>query len=67
MKLGALYFTTNTSVTKVLWFTFAKNVTHLYASSQEINLDTPIYDLVKTDVESKLGSLAKPFVQNIDI
>ncbi len=67
MKLGAVYFTTNTSVTKVLWFTFAKNSTHLYASSQTVNLDTAVYDVVKADVETKLGNLAKTFVQNIDI
>lgn len=67
MKLGAVYFTTQADVTKVLWFTFAKKSTHLYASSQAVNLDPAIYELVKADVEAKLGELAKTFVQNIDI
>jgi hypothetical protein len=55
MKLGALYFTTQTNVTKVLWFTFSKSSTTLNKSSQAITLNMPIYDQVKADVEAKLG------------
>jgi hypothetical protein len=67
MKLGALYFNTQTNVTRVLFFTFSKNSTSLYKSSQAATLDMAIYEQVKADIEAKLGIIAKTHVQNIDI
>lgn len=67
MKLGALYFNTQTNVTRVLWFRFSTNSTTLNKCTQSVTLDATIYDQVKAAVETKLGDKAKNFVHNLDI
>ncbi len=67
MKLGAFYFTTGTSITKVLWFKFSSKQSSLYQSSQSVTLDSGVYANIRSDVEQKLGDRTKQFLATIEL
>lgn len=67
MGLGSLHYTTDTSVTTVLWFKFSKTKTNLEKRTQNCTLNTDAYSKVKDIVEQKLASTNKDFLTNLDV
>lgn len=67
MKIGAFYFSTDETVTNVLWFTFSSTQTELYKGGQTINLNEDVYSKVRQTVIDKLGVKAQDFVGDLDI
>jgi hypothetical protein len=67
MKLGAFYFSTDKTVTRVLWFAFSSSKTEMYQGGQAINLNEDVYKGVRQTVIDKLGGKAEAFVGDLDI
>jgi hypothetical protein len=67
MKLGAFYFSTGTSITKVLWFKFSSKQSSLYQSSQSVTLDSGVYGNIRSEVEQKLGDRTRQFLATIEL
>lgn len=67
MGLGAFYFTSTQSTTKILWFQYDSSDTHLFKAGQTITLNEEIYKKVRQSVIDKLGSNAVSFVADLDI
>jgi hypothetical protein len=62
MKLGSFRYSSNLSITKVLWFKFSTKNTELTYNCQAMTLNTGVYDQIRDTVSKKLGTSAKDFV-----
>ena len=67
MKLGAFYFMTTQTVTRVLWFRFQSSSTKFYKGNQVAALDEEVYAKVRQTVVEKLGDAAKKLVADLEI
>lgn len=67
MKIGAFFFQTTQTVTRVLWFRFSASSTLFYKGSQVGALDEKVYEQVREAVIEKLGTNAKKLVRDIEI
>lgn len=67
MNVGAFYFSTSETVTRVLFFNFPSNSTSMFAARQTMDLDENVYAQVRDAVSTKLGDRAVQFVSNLDI
>lgn len=67
MRIGAVYFSSTQSVTRVLWFGFSKSNSSMYKGGQTIDLNEDVYSRVREQIIQKLGDRAQTFVANLDI
>lgn len=67
MRVAASYFSTQQSVTNVLWFSFSSSSTSLYNGAQTMTLDKQVYQQVRQAIIQKLGDNARNFVKNLPI
>jgi len=67
MKLGAFHFSTDETVTRILWFQFSTSRTELYKGGQTVNLNEEVYKQVRQAVIDKLGENAQKFVGDLEI
>jgi len=67
MKIGAFYFGTTETVTRVLWFNFPRSGTRMYQAAQTMTLDDDVYVRVRQIIVDKLGDRAVSFIQDLDI
>jgi hypothetical protein len=67
LKVGAFFFTTTQTVTRILWFRFESGTTSFAKGDEVINLDDQIYAQVRELVIEKLGDRAITFVKQLKI
>lgn len=67
MKLGAFYFTTSQTVTRLLWMKFSNTQARFYQGGQTCNLNSEVYAKVRKQVSDKLGDKAVKFIAELPI
>lgn len=67
MKNGSFYFTTSTTTSKFLWFSYSGSNMSIFKNGTTMTLNQEIYSKVRKEIIDKLGSKAVEFVADLDI
>ncbi|MFI6802976.1 hypothetical protein [Streptosporangium canum] len=67
VKIGAFYFSTTETVTRVLFFNFPRNSTQMSQKGQTMTLNEDVYGQVRDAVIEKLGDNAIQFIAELEI
>jgi len=67
MNIGTFRFSTEETVTRILFFNFPTSRTNFFQGGQNMNLDDSIFSQVRQAIKIKLGDAAKNFVKDLEI
>ncbi len=67
MKLGAFFFSTTETITRILFSSFPRNGTTFFQGSQVLELNEQVYARLRQDVINKLGDRVEIFIGDLGI